>query len=351
MNPADPINPQWVFWELSPRLPDRCIITADSGSSADWFARDLKIREGMMASLSGNLATMGPRRAVRHRRQVRASRPGGDRLRGRRRDADERHQRADHHREVLDALADPRLIVLVLNNRDLNQVTWEQRVFEGDPKFEASQDVPGLPLRRVRRSAGPRRASGWTGPEQVGAAWDQALRGRPAVRAGGVSPIPTCRRCRRTSRSSRPGAFASSMVKGDPDAGGVIRQSFRDLVESYLPHKGVRVAVRIEFPYPGYEPIAPVDVPDTNLVGVSARVPFARSTKRRAPGRLRAPDRHAGAARMVVRRGSGPDPDRRCHPAHPDGPGAALRARRARRGRRAEDARSSSCRPPAPTGR
>ena len=58
-NPADPINPQWVFWELSPRLPDGCIIAADSGSSADWFARDLKLRRGMMASLSGNLATMG----------------------------------------------------------------------------------------------------------------------------------------------------------------------------------------------------------------------------------------------------------------------------------------------------
>nr|MBA3650788.1 thiamine pyrophosphate-requiring protein [Chthoniobacterales bacterium] len=60
MNDANPINPQRVFWELSPRLPDNCIIVADSGSSANWFARDLKIRRGMMASLSGNLATMGP---------------------------------------------------------------------------------------------------------------------------------------------------------------------------------------------------------------------------------------------------------------------------------------------------
>src|SRR4029079_14698365 len=57
---ADPINPQLVFWELSPRLPDNCIITSDSGSAANWFARDLKLRSGMMASLSGTLATMGP---------------------------------------------------------------------------------------------------------------------------------------------------------------------------------------------------------------------------------------------------------------------------------------------------
>jgi pyruvate dehydrogenase (quinone) len=58
--PADPLNPQLVFWELSPRLPDGCIITSDSGSCANWFARDLRIREGMACSLSGTLATMGP---------------------------------------------------------------------------------------------------------------------------------------------------------------------------------------------------------------------------------------------------------------------------------------------------
>jgi pyruvate dehydrogenase (quinone) len=60
MNDANPINPQRVFWELSPRLPEDCILTADSGSTASWFARDLKIRRGMLASLSGTLATMGP---------------------------------------------------------------------------------------------------------------------------------------------------------------------------------------------------------------------------------------------------------------------------------------------------
>ena len=75
MNDAKPLNPQRVFWELSPRLPDGCILAADSGSSANWFARDLKIRRGMMASLSGNLATMGSGRALRHRREVRLPGP------------------------------------------------------------------------------------------------------------------------------------------------------------------------------------------------------------------------------------------------------------------------------------
>src|SRR5207302_976175 len=59
MNSADPLNPQRVFWELSPRLPERCILAADSGSGTNWYARDVKIRRGMMASLSGGLATMG----------------------------------------------------------------------------------------------------------------------------------------------------------------------------------------------------------------------------------------------------------------------------------------------------
>jgi thiamine pyrophosphate-dependent acetolactate synthase large subunit-like protein len=76
MNEANPINPQRVFWELSPRLPERCILSCDSGSAANWYARDVKIRRGMMASLSGNLANHGLRRPVRRRRQVRLSRTG-----------------------------------------------------------------------------------------------------------------------------------------------------------------------------------------------------------------------------------------------------------------------------------
>lgn len=60
MQSADPINPQRVFWELSPRLPDNnCIMTGDSGSVANWYARDIKMRRGMKGSLSGSLASLG----------------------------------------------------------------------------------------------------------------------------------------------------------------------------------------------------------------------------------------------------------------------------------------------------
>jgi pyruvate dehydrogenase (quinone) len=231
-NPADPINPQLVFWELSPRLPDRCIITSDSGSSADWFARDLKLRRGMMASLSGNLATMGPgvpyaiaaKFAHPDRPVIACVGDGAMQMNG----INELITIAKYWMRW----TDPRLIVMVLNNRDLNQVTWEQRVFLGDPKFEASQDVPDFPY------AGYARSLGLDGvrvsrPEDVGTAWDQALAAdRPfvyeAVTDPSVPPLPP----HITVQQAR--HFAASMIKGDPDAGDVIRRSFRDLVESYV---------------------------------------------------------------------------------------------------------------------
>src|SRR5438067_12593744 len=141
MNEADPLNPQRVFWELSGRLPDRTILTSDSGSAANWFARDLKIRPGMMASLSGTLATMGA--GVPYAIAATFAHPdrpvlalvgdGAMQMNG----INELITIAKYR----DRWPDPRLIVLVLNNGDLNQVTWEQRAMEGDPKFDASQDL------------------------------------------------------------------------------------------------------------------------------------------------------------------------------------------------------------------
>ncbi len=144
MNDANPINPQRVFWELSPRLPDNCILTCDSGSAANWYARDLKIRRGMMASLSGGLATMGP--AVPYAIAAKYAHP--DRhviaLQG-----DGAMQMNGMNglltiSKVWRSWKDPRLTVMVLHNGDLNQVTWEQRVISGDPKFVDSQTLPNF---------------------------------------------------------------------------------------------------------------------------------------------------------------------------------------------------------------
>ena len=155
MSRPNPINPQRVFWELSPRLPDGAILTADSGSAANWYARDLQAARRDDGLALGQARDDGRRRAVRDRGQVRvsATRPVIA-LRRRRRDADERHHRADHDRQVPRAVErSSGSIVMVLNNRDLNMVTWEQRAMEGDPKFEGSQDLPDVPYAQLRRDA------------------------------------------------------------------------------------------------------------------------------------------------------------------------------------------------------
>jgi pyruvate dehydrogenase (quinone) len=234
MNSAHPINPQRVFWELSSRLPDDCIITADSGSSASWFARDLKIREGMKASLSGNLASMCPgvpyaiaaKFAYPHRMPIALVGDGAMQMLG----INGMITIAKYWKQW----KDPRLMILVLNNRDLNMVTWEQRVLVGDPKFEASQDLPdfnyaayahllGLEGLRVEK------------PNDIESAIDYAMQAdRPVVldvvTDPNVPPLPPHISIKQAK------AFASSVLKGDEDSWEMIKQTYKDVVESYLPH-------------------------------------------------------------------------------------------------------------------
>jgi pyruvate dehydrogenase (quinone) len=227
MNDAHPINPQRVFWELSPRIPDRAILTCDSGSSANWYARDLRIREGMMASLSGGLATMGP--GVPYAIAAKFAHPdrpvialvgdGAFQMNG----MNEMITVGKYWRRW----ADPRFVVMVLNNRDLNQVTWEQRVMEGDPKYVASQEIPDYPYARFAEGAG---LAGIRvdRPEDVGAAWDAALAaGKPTVidvyTDPDVPPLPP----HVTFKQAR--AYAESLLKGDPDRAGILRQSVKEL--------------------------------------------------------------------------------------------------------------------------
>ncbi len=233
MLPADPLNPQRVFWELSSRLPDRAILSSDSGSCANWFARDLKIRDGMMASLSGTLATMGP--GVPYAIAAKFAHPGrpviamvGDgamQMNG----INELITISKYWREW----SNPSLIVLVLNNRDLNQVTWEQRAMAGDPKFEASQSLPDFHYAEYAESLG------LVGirvddPDDVGAAWNQALDApRPvvleAITDPEVPPLPP------HITVAQAKALTSALRKGDPHAGRIIKQSFRQKIEEFVP--------------------------------------------------------------------------------------------------------------------
>jgi pyruvate dehydrogenase (quinone) len=178
---ANPINPQRVFAEASPKLPDNCILAADSGSTASWYAQYLRIRKGMMASLSGNLATMGPgvpyviaaKFAFPDRVAIAFVGDGAFQMNG----MNEVLTIAKYWKQW----SDPRLIICVLENRDLNMVTWEQRVMAGDPKFEPSQDVPGFQYAQFAESLGLKGVRCET-PDKVAAAWDAALTAdRPCV--------------------------------------------------------------------------------------------------------------------------------------------------------------------------
>lgn len=233
MNAADPINPQRVFWELSPRLPDNCIISADSGSGTNWYARDVKIRRGMMASLSGGLATMGcgvpyaitakfayPDRAV-----IALVGDGAMQMNG--------NAELVTVEKYWKEWRDPRFIVLVLNNRDLNQVTWEQRALAGDPKYEASQDVPDFPYARYAESLG------FMGlkvdkPEDIAPAWERAFAAdRPVLLEAytdpNVPPLPP----HITFEQAK--AYLSALFGGDVDAWGIVKSAAKEMKATVLP--------------------------------------------------------------------------------------------------------------------
>jgi pyruvate dehydrogenase (quinone) len=191
---AEPINPQRVFFELSPRLPDSCILTADAGTVANWFARDLRIRRGMKASLSGTLATMGSavpyavaaKFAFPDRVAIALAGDGAMQMSG----LNELITIAKYW----ERWSDPRLVVLVLNNGDLNMVTWEQRAFAGDPRLDALQWIPDFPYARYAELLGLAGIRVDV-PDDVGAAWDWALQqDRPvileAVTDPEVPPLP-----------------------------------------------------------------------------------------------------------------------------------------------------------------
>ncbi|MGH3505430.1 MAG: thiamine pyrophosphate-requiring protein, partial [Nocardioidaceae bacterium] len=124
---ADPINPMAVFSQANDRMPDNAIVTADSGSGTNWYARNLRFKGTMRGSLSGTLATMGPgvpyaigaKFAHPDRPVVAFEGDGAMQMNG----LAELITIARYWREW----DDPRLVVVVLHNNDLNQVTWEMR--------------------------------------------------------------------------------------------------------------------------------------------------------------------------------------------------------------------------------
>jgi pyruvate dehydrogenase (quinone) len=234
MTDADPLNPMRVFWELSERLPDGCILSGDSGSVASWMVQAVKLRRGMAWSLSGGLATMGS--GVPYAIAAKFTHPDrpvvalvGDGA-----------MQMNGNAELLTVTnhwkrwEDPRLVVLVLNNRDLSFVSWEQRVESGDPLFPASQKLPDFPY------AGYAELLGLRGirvdrPEDVAGAWEEALSAdRPAVLEAvtdpDVPPMPLSH-----VRPEQEEGLASALEAGDSGFGESTPEAFKEKFEKFLP--------------------------------------------------------------------------------------------------------------------
>ncbi|GAA0233776.1 thiamine pyrophosphate-requiring protein [Saccharothrix mutabilis subsp. mutabilis] len=229
---ADPVNPMRIAWELSERLPEDAIVTADSGSAANWYARLVRLRGRMRGSLSGTLATMGAgvpyaigaKFAHPDRPVVALVGDGAMQMNG----LAELITLARYHREW----PDRRCVVCVLHNNDLNQVTWELRAMGGAPKFEESQTLPDVDYAAFARSVGLVGVN-VDAPDDLGAAWDEVLGAdRPAVLDvrcdPNVPPIPPHASFDQVKNT------AEALLRGDPDAWSVVTKGVRTKVQEFL---------------------------------------------------------------------------------------------------------------------
>ncbi|MFD6952383.1 thiamine pyrophosphate-binding protein [Nocardiopsis sp. TSRI0078] len=230
---ADPVNPERVFHELSPMLPDDVIVTADSGSVANWYARHLKFRKGMRGSLSGTLATMcpgapyatGAKFAHPDRPVIAFVGDGAMQMSGL-----NELITIGHYAKEWD---NPQVIVAVLNNGDLNQVTWELRAMGDAPQFIPSQRIPDFPY------AGFAESIGMLGikvddPKDIKGAWERALAAdRPCViefvTDPTIPPIPP------HATLEQMESVAKALAKGDPEAWDVVKQGVKSKAQDFLP--------------------------------------------------------------------------------------------------------------------
>jgi pyruvate dehydrogenase (quinone) len=230
---ASPVNPMRIVSELSARVPEDAIITADSGSSTNWYARHLRFRGRMRGSLSGTLATMGA--GVPYAIGAKVAHPdrpvvalvgdGAMQMNG----LAELLTIARYHRRW----ADPRLVVCVFHNNDLNQVTWELRAMGGSPKFEESQTLPDMSYADFARGLGMDAVT-VTAPDELGAAWDRVLAAdRPALLDvycdPEVPPIPP------HATFEQLKSMTEALLKGDPNAWHLLVQGARTKLQEALP--------------------------------------------------------------------------------------------------------------------
>ncbi len=234
MEPANPINPQRIFWELSSKLPERTIICGDCGSHTNWYARDVKMRKGMMGSLSGKLATMGS--GVPYAIAAKMAHPDRPVLAIVGDGAMQMNGNAEliTVKQYWKEWDNPCFVVMVLANGDLNQVTWEMRATAGDPKFDPSQVVEPFDYARYAQDILGFKGIRVDDPDKLAAAWQEAFSSdRPVlleiISDPDVPPLPP------HITLAQAKAFTETLLKGDPNEVSVIRQSVRDLMAGLLP--------------------------------------------------------------------------------------------------------------------
>jgi pyruvate dehydrogenase (quinone) len=230
---AKPVNPMRVVWELSQRIPDNAIVNADSGSSTNWYARCLRMRGTMRGSLSGTLATMGPgvpyaigaKFAHPDRPAIALVGDGAMQMNG----LAELVTIARYHEQW----SDPRLVVCICHNNDLNQVTWELRAMGGEPKFEESQSLPDISYAEAARVFGLN-AIAVDDPDRLADAWEEALHAdRPTVLDvrcdPEMPPIPP------HATWDQMKATAESVLRGDPNALHLMMQGAKAKAQEFIP--------------------------------------------------------------------------------------------------------------------
>jgi len=225
---ADPINPRSVFYELNERLPADAIVTCDAGSTADWYAHHIRLKKGMRGDLSGRLATMlaampyavAAKFAFPERPAICTIGDGAFQMLG--------MNELITVKKYQHLWSNPQFIIMVLHNDDLTQVSWEMRTEDGNPLWKGAQDVESMDYAAYARVLGFQGIS-VTDPDEVGAAWDAALAHRGVTLLDfhtdkNVPPLPphiSLQFARNT---------AEALLKGDPEAKGVIADSVKALV-------------------------------------------------------------------------------------------------------------------------
>jgi pyruvate dehydrogenase (quinone) len=214
-------------WELSKQLPDNAVVTGDAGSTTSWWARHLKVKQGNLASLSGGLATMGSavpyaiaaKFAYPERPVIAIVGDGAFQMNG-------MNELLTVKRYWKTCWSEsPTLVFCVFDNRDLNQVTWEQRVMAGDPKYEASQSLPGLDYAGYAELCGLHGISCESG-DRMADAWDEALSSdRPCVLHVRVDPeVPPLPPHISFEQAEM---MTKALLKGDPEGVGIVQKSLR----------------------------------------------------------------------------------------------------------------------------